>query len=79
MDAEQVTTITFEKLLPPQHNTEIVAAQGLLHVLSLATKGLIDVEQNEAFGDIDLSIVSAITAESDGGDVLEGGDEPVED
>lgn len=61
------TSMTFEELLPPHRNNEIVAAQGLLHVLSLATKGLIEVRQNEAFGDINLSAVDKLMEESQGG------------
>lgn len=78
MEDEGVTAITFQTLLPPEHNTEIVAAQGLLHVLSLATKGLIDVRQDEAFGDINLSIVGGIVEESEEGNVQEEDDEFVQ-
>lgn len=59
---------TFEELLPLDGNDQMVAAQGLLHVLSLATKGLINVRQHEAFGTISLSIVDGTKEDLDGGD-----------
>lgn len=54
--------VTFGELLPPNQNRAIVAAQGLLHVLSLATKGLILVNQPEAFGDITISVSGDATS-----------------
>jgi hypothetical protein len=51
-------TITFEELLPPTQNSQIVGAQGLLHVLALATKGLLEVHQAEPFGAIEIAVVS---------------------
>lgn len=56
-DAGLAKTTTFEQLLPRETNSSIVGAQGLLHVLSLATKGLIEVNQRSGYGDIVLSIV----------------------
>ena len=52
--------ITFEELLPPTRNSQIVGAQALLHVLALATKGLLEVYQGQAepFGEIQLAVVS---------------------
>jgi len=47
-DAEHAG-ISFDTLLPPATNTRVVAAQGLLHTLSLASKGLLVVQQEEAF------------------------------
>jgi len=55
-DREEIT-VTFEELLPSQRNSEVVAAQGLLHVLSLATKGLITVRQERDFGVIEIGIL----------------------
>ena len=49
-------SITMDELLPPIENSNVVAAQALLHILTLATKGLITIRQSEPFGDIDLSI-----------------------
>lgn len=65
IDEEQNPNMTFEELLPLDDTNEIVAAQGLLHVLSLATKGLIKVQQEKAFGSISMSVVSAVMAESE--------------
>ena len=45
-------SVNFDTMLPPESNTRIVAAQGLHHVLALATKSLLNVEQIEAFGTI---------------------------
>lgn len=58
-------TVTFSELLPPENNSEVVAAQGLLHVLSLATKGLIIVRQEEDFGDIDMGVVPGLATAED--------------
>ena len=44
--------VKFEELLPPTQHSKIVASQAFLHVLSLATKGLISVQQGVAFGPI---------------------------
>ncbi|KAL8732405.1 MAG: hypothetical protein Q9166_002803 [cf. Caloplaca sp. 2 TL-2023] len=53
-------SVTFEELLPPAQNTKIVAAQALLHVLALATKGMLKVHQKEDYGRIDLGMVVGI-------------------
>ena len=50
------TSIKLDQLLPPTQHTKIVGAQALLHVLSLATAGQLCVNQEEAFGSIDLSL-----------------------
>jgi hypothetical protein len=50
--------ITFDALLPPTLNSQAVGAQGLLHVLALATKGLLEVHQAEPFGEIEIAVVS---------------------
>ncbi|KAL9081140.1 MAG: hypothetical protein Q9157_000231 [Trypethelium eluteriae] len=52
--------ITFEELLPPERNTRLVAASGLLHVLSLASTTLVRVDQEEDFGEIGLRIVDEL-------------------
>ncbi|EXJ63015.1 hypothetical protein A1O7_03459 [Cladophialophora yegresii CBS 114405] len=54
----QEENITFDELLPPARNSAIVGAQALLHVLVLATKGLLEVYQAEHFGEIQISVVS---------------------
>lgn len=51
------TSIDFDTLLPPTSNTNVVGAQGFLHVLSLATKNLLHVTQEDAFGPIGLRLV----------------------
>ncbi|PYI03454.1 Rad21/Rec8 N terminal domain protein [Aspergillus sclerotiicarbonarius CBS 121057] len=48
--AEEVKTMPFSTLLPPQKTSRIVATQGLMHVLTLATKGILAVHQ-EAYED----------------------------
>ncbi|KAL5118213.1 R8 protein [Pleosporales sp. CAS-2024a] len=48
-------TISFAELLPPANN-KMIACQGLMMVLSLGTKGLLDVEQPEDFGTIHLKL-----------------------
>lgn len=61
---EAVQSVTFEELIPHEEDrmTYVVAAQGLLHVLLLATKGLIEVQQQQHFGEIVMNpSVSPIT------------------
>lgn len=53
---EAVEEVTFEALLPSERNSAVVAAQGLLHSLSLATRGLLVVQQEEPFGEIRFSM-----------------------
>ncbi|KAL8794824.1 MAG: hypothetical protein Q9195_002652 [Heterodermia aff. obscurata] len=48
--------ILFEEMLPPGRHPKLVAAQALLHVLALATKGLITVSQRVDYGPIRLGI-----------------------
>jgi meiotic recombination protein REC8, fungi type len=55
---EAAKSITLKELLPPEHNSKMVGAQALLHVLALTTWGLIEVEQEEAFGDIMMRVVA---------------------
>ncbi|KAJ9295114.1 hypothetical protein DTO271G3_6284 [Paecilomyces variotii] len=40
--------IAFSVLLPPEMNSRVVATQGLMHVLTLATKGIMSVRQAES-------------------------------
>ena len=56
-DGQTATSITLDELLPPTQNTKVVGAQAMLHVLALTTKGLIMVEQEEAFGEIVMRVV----------------------
>jgi hypothetical protein len=57
---EDYDSIYFENLLPPSANSRIVAAQALLHVLSLASKNIVTATQPEAYGPIALQLVSSI-------------------
>ena len=50
------SSVSFEQLLPPTKHSKIVSAQALNHLLSLVTKSLICVRQDEPFGSIDLSL-----------------------
>jgi chromatin segregation and condensation protein Rec8/ScpA/Scc1 (kleisin family) len=52
--------VAFEELLPPGRNSKVVGAQGLLHVLTLVTRGAVTVNQEEYFGEIELSIVPGV-------------------
>lgn len=52
-------SVDFETILPPESNSQMVAAQALLHVLALGTKGLIKVAQDEHFGPINMRVVAA--------------------
>ncbi|KAK2804926.1 hypothetical protein FQN50_006436 [Emmonsiellopsis sp. PD_5] len=58
--------VSFSALLPPAENSRIVATQGLLHTLTLATKGVLRVRQEdsvryedgrEEFGEIFMGLV----------------------
>lgn len=57
---EDDDSIEFEDLLPPASNSGIVAAQALLHVLSLASKNIITAQQPKAYGPIELRLMSSI-------------------
>ncbi|KAK4507285.1 hypothetical protein PRZ48_001020 [Zasmidium cellare] len=52
-------SVDFETILLPEKNSSIVAAQAMLHVLTLGTKGLINVTQEEHFGAINMRVVAA--------------------
>lgn len=49
---DQVDLVTFEELLPPLETNKMVACQGFLMILSLGTKGMLDVQQVDAFESI---------------------------
>ena len=57
-DDNAENTVIFEELLPPAEHTKAVAAQALLHVLSLASKNLISVQQPEGYGPIRMGLVA---------------------
>lgn len=50
-DDEQIGSVEFKTLLEPGMNTRIVAAQALMHVLTLATRGLLEVAQERGYDD----------------------------
>jgi len=52
--------VGFEELLPTGGHSRVVAAQGLLHVLSLVTKHLCVARQEVGFGEIRLGLVVAV-------------------
>ncbi|KAL1311252.1 hypothetical protein AAFC00_001441 [Neodothiora populina] len=53
-------SIPFETLLPPTQNSRIVAAQGLLHVLTLATKNLLHADQDAYLGPINIHLLGRV-------------------
>lgn len=58
--SSSVQFITMDQLLPPYENSAIVAAHALQHILLLATKGFIAVEQKRAYGHIGIKIVASV-------------------
>jgi meiotic recombination protein REC8 len=54
--AADVDEVLFEEVLPPTENNRMVACQGLMMVLALGTKGMLNVRQHEAFGEIGLAL-----------------------
>lgn len=72
--------ITLDQLVPPKESRVIVAAQAMHHTLLLATKGLIRVRQEKAFGDIYLMMPqSQVPRLGNGEDELEEGAEVEEE
>jgi hypothetical protein len=61
-DMIEVYDVTFEELLPPVENNKMIACQGLMMVLALGTKGLLDVQQHERFGAINLKLTDKAKA-----------------
>ena len=55
----QTKRVTFHQLLPPNQHSKLVAAQAFHHVLALATKGLLKVEQEGGYGPIELAIAAS--------------------
>lgn len=55
-------SIKFEELLDPNTHSRIVAAQGLLHALSLGTRNLLRAEQDTAYGAIVLIPLQLVAA-----------------
>jgi meiotic recombination protein REC8 len=54
--AALIDSITFENLLPPIENNKVIACQGLMMILALGTKDMLDVQQPEDFGNINLKL-----------------------
>lgn len=54
------TTVEFEELLPPALHTKMVAAQAIHHVLALATKNILNIQQTEGYGPIVLSLAAGV-------------------
>jgi meiotic recombination protein REC8 len=71
LEDEDAETVTFEGLLPPEQHSKVVASQGLLHVLSLVTKGLIVVRQEEAFAKIEIGVVTVEEEDEAHGEEME--------
>ncbi|KAI9670917.1 MAG: hypothetical protein M1817_003802 [Caeruleum heppii] len=53
-------SVSFEELLLPAENSKMVAAQGFVHTLLLATKNLILVRQDEDYGEIRMTPVGGV-------------------
>jgi meiotic recombination protein REC8 len=65
-DDEGEEYVTFEELFPPTQNSKIVAAQAFYHVLTLATRGRVWVEQDldervlEPWGEIRIVVANGV-------------------
>lgn len=56
-DAVATTDETsLDEMLPPDENNNVVAAQAFMMILTLGTRSLLDVRQDEHFGDINISL-----------------------
>jgi hypothetical protein len=55
--SDEIADVDFEELLPLESNSRTVAAQALLHVLTLGTKHLIRATQKEPFSAIALQVI----------------------
>ena len=80
----EVDKMTFEELLPPPETNKMIACQGFLMLLFLGTKGMLDVQQPNAFADITLSLTEKakaiqIVEVEDGDQAEQRGDKGVED
>ena len=53
-------SITFEEMLPPSQNSKVVASQALYHILALATKSLINVNQDVGSEDIEIRLPATL-------------------
>lgn len=57
---EEANAITFATLLPPEEHRKDVAAQAFLHVLTLASRELIEVAQEADGGNITIGFAEAL-------------------
>ncbi|MCJ1434419.1 hypothetical protein MMC27_003787 [Xylographa pallens] len=53
-------SINFHELLPPAQHSKIVAAQAFHHMLALANKGLLNVDQTVGYGPIKVVVVDSL-------------------
>ncbi|KAF2708214.1 hypothetical protein K504DRAFT_482667 [Pleomassaria siparia CBS 279.74] len=60
--ADSIDEVLFEEVLPLKENTRTVAAQGLLMILALGTRDMLNVRQDEDFGEIRLSLTDKAKA-----------------
>ncbi|SMR42052.1 unnamed protein product [Zymoseptoria tritici ST99CH_1E4] len=56
-DGASFGTIDFEELLPKNSNSNVVAAQGFLHALTLGTRNMLKLGQEEPFGAITMEVI----------------------
>ncbi|KAF2272885.1 uncharacterized protein EI97DRAFT_436495 [Westerdykella ornata] len=86
-ETEQADEVLFEEVLPPAKNSRVVACQGLMMVLALGSKGLLEVRQDEPFAEIGLKVTEkakemglGVVFQPEGeGDAGEGGADAGED
>jgi len=60
--AADIEEITFEELLPAAEHTKTIACQGLMMVLALGSKGMLEVQQLEHLGEISLKLTDMAKA-----------------
>lgn len=79
--AADIDDITFEELLPSAEHTKLIACQGLTMVLELGMKNMLDVQQPEHYGEINLKLTAQGRAAHlvNVGGMNENGDDDVSD
>ncbi|KAK9367990.1 Rec8 like protein-domain-containing protein [Lipomyces kononenkoae] len=60
MDTLRTDILTFTNILDPEDCTAAVAAQGLMHVLALASAGVLSVHQRSPYGQIDVRLAPTV-------------------
>ncbi|KAL2393307.1 Protein arg-6, mitochondrial [Exophiala dermatitidis] len=58
-ERDRGAAVTLDELLPPTQHSQVVGAQAFLHVLALATKGLLQVAQAEPYGEIGIAVADS--------------------